>query len=191
MSVRARLTLTVALVAALLVAAGTIVFAVQLRSRLLAQTDDSLRARADVLVALVQQEGTSPDLPRSTTGNRHDVFQIVAIDGTVVSSAGITRPLASPKVLDRARHAPVFFDTSLASNGDREMRALASPVDAGGGGSALVVVAETSKPVHDLLVDLLVAALVAAAVAIACASAGAWLVAGAALSPVERLRRQA
>lgn len=191
MSVRARLTITVALVTAVLVAAGTVIFAIQLRSRLSAQTDDSLRARADVLTALLRRE-PNPELP-STTDNddaRH-LSQILTPDGSVVASDGPPTPLTPPDVLERATRSPVFFDVSLAPHGDREMRALAAPTSGGSDAAPIVVVAEASKPVHDLLIDLLLAALAAAVIAIGVASAGAWIVAGAALSPVERLRRQA
>lgn len=188
---RTRLTLVFALAMALvLVALGAFVY-VRLRSDLLAAVDLSLRPRGQALADAVAA-GTN-DLRRehSTMVDQDEAFgQVLDGSGAIVdTSPGVAAAaLLSVDQLPRGR-APVFR-TLQVSGFDAPVRLLAASVDSRAG-PRVVLVGATLGDLRDSLARISDTLLIAGPVGLFLSAAGGWLLAGAALRPVERMRREA
>jgi hypothetical protein len=192
-ALRTRLALLVAVAVAALVAVGGALFVHQLRAGLDASLDSTLRARAD---QLVQQSGPDGNGEFQDTGGdgllsaREALAQVVDPAGRLTESSAGTRdrPLLTAAQLAEARTQPLTV-TSVTPAGDGA-RLLAVPV-AGTGTPPTVVVVGAATQLRDDAVHRVVAGLLGGgAVAVAMAGLGAWVLAGAVLRPVERMRRQ-
>ncbi|HEY0815043.1 MAG TPA: ATP-binding protein [Pseudonocardia sp.] len=184
MPLRLRLALMFALVTATGVAVAGFVFVLQLRVSVDASLDPGLRAR----VAAIADELASGDQP-AAPGPTDGIERVSGPDGQIlVSSADAgTAPLLDSAQRAAAAAGEISFTTTV--NGDRS-RVLATTVS-GLRGRSLVVVG-TGTDVSDAAVDRATSAmLVGGPPAVLLAGLGAWLLAGAALRPVERMRRQA
>ncbi|MEO7058551.1 MAG: ATP-binding protein [Lapillicoccus sp.] len=193
MPLRVRLSLVVAAAAALLLTVGGAVFLHQLRDGLDSAVDTALRARADALSSqLASLTGTGfQDAGAAGLLPPHEALaQLLSPTGALMdSSEGATAaPLLTPQLSVAAQHTPVSVTSTWAGDSVR-LLAVAVP---GTGTPAQVLVVGTTR-------DLTEAALTRAqtlflvtgpAVVLACAL-GAWLLAGATLRPVTRMRRQA
>jgi two-component system, OmpR family, sensor kinase len=190
---RGRLTLTYTLAAALFVAAGAAVFLLALRAGLRANLDDTLRTRAATLAASVSDPG-GPDLPDRAdsavahTRSSETVAGYVLPDGKVALLPGSWPGVApAAAVVDAARRHPVHV-TVVA--GTESFRLVASPV--GGPGGVWVAFAgaseETIRAAGAAVRRYL---LVGGPVVVVLVAVGSWLLAGAALRPVDRMRRDA
>ncbi len=192
MPLRIRLALVVAVAVAVLFTGVGVVFLDQLRVGLDGAVDTTLRARADVLAAQVgspsgagfQDAGAAGLLPPNEA-----LAQLVSATGTVLdSSEGARGPLLTAAQLSQAQHGPLSLTSVLAGG---SVRLLALPVP-GAGTRPEVLVVGTSR---DLSVAALTRArallLVAGTLVVAASLVGAWILAGATLRPVERMRRQA
>ena len=120
------------------------------------------------------------------------VAQIFEPDGTVVATtpeAG-PRPVIPPAVIRSARNGRVFTNTTVRDGREREpFRVLASPVSTSEG--LLIVVVATSLEPTDAAVGRVNRALVTGGgIAVVVAGVGGWLLARAALRPVDRMRRE-
>ncbi len=183
--IRHRLALVcAALVGSLIVALGAVVY-LRLEADLVAAVDDELRTRAEALV----EEGGEPSLTVSTT-DVGDIFaQRVGRDGRVAASSpgfptGALLPVAelatvdSPRVIERIVPAP---DEPVLA------RLMAMPAPDG----SVVIVGVSFDDQRAALATLLLELGLALPVAVTLAGAVGWLVAGAALRPVERIRVEA
>jgi two-component system OmpR family sensor kinase len=180
---RVRLALLFAGCAACAIAVAGVAFVFLLRAGVDASLDPGLRAR----VRAVADELSSGDGFRA--GPADQLLQIRAADGTVLAAspraAGLTLLDAAQR--RRAAAGEVSFVGTVA--GDRT-RVLATTMRIGG--RPLLVVVGTGTDVSDAAVARARAALLLGGPpAVALVGAGAWLLAGAALRPVERLRREA
>ncbi len=194
MALRTRLALLVALAVAALVAAGGALFVSQLRRGLDASLDASLRARADVVVQQVgpdgstgfQDSGAGALLPPGEA-----LAQVVDARGRLLESSEGTRgrALLSAAQLGRARRGPVTATSPTPFPGGLRLFALPVPDS---GRTPMVVVVATTRALSDEALHRVQAGLVVGGLlAVALSGVGAWLLAGAALRPVERMRQQA
>jgi signal transduction histidine kinase len=212
--IRLRLVLVVTFAALVLAVTGVLVGSWGLRVSLTASIDQSLRQASQPIAQAVAHPDDSGgggggsgrgrgggDDNRRTDGSELDVkdiqeridatpdtlAQVLSPTGTVVASSGLTSPtgLVPAAVRTRLRGARIF-DQTVAPRGER-VRVLATPLQRPDGryvvavGSSLVTVDDAVRRVRQ-------GALIAGIALVVGSSLGAWLLAGAALRPVERLR---
>lgn len=197
MPLRLRLALLFAAGAVVLIAGGGFLLTSVLSAGLTSSVAATLQTRAAAL------EQTLPD---SSGPGHHDgaasrrarnerardeesVSQVVTAAGAIRFPAGdgASKPLLTPSQLAAARRRPIQVRHTIP--GEEPFLLLAQPL-AGTKGSVLVVGA--SLDLVDQSVGRVVLALaVGGPVAVVLAGLGAWFLAGAALAPVERMRRQA
>jgi len=189
---RVRLALVVAAAVAVLFTGVGVVFLHQLQAGLDGAVDTALRARADVLYSQVgspsgagfQDAGAAGLLPPNEA-----LAQLVSDNGTVLdSSEGATGALLSPAQLRTAQRGPL--SVTSVSAGD-SVRLLALPIS-GAGALPQVLVVGTSRDLTEAALARARALLLIAGPLVVLASLmGAWMLAGATLRPVDRMRRQA
>jgi len=189
---RVRLALVVAAAVAVLFTGVGVVFLHQLQAGLDSAVDTTLRARADVLSSQVgspsgagfQDAGAAGLLPPNEA-----LAQLISDSGTVLdSSEGATGTLLSPAQLRTAQGGPLSL-TSVSA-GD-SVRLLALPIS-GAGTLPQVLVVGTSRDLTEAALGRARALLLIAGPLVVLASlVGAWMLAGATLRPVDRMRRQA
>jgi two-component system OmpR family sensor kinase len=181
--IRIRLTLFFAIAMAIVLAAvGVFVYA-RVAADLDHAFDKELRSRAQALSALVQRGGSVRG-----TGGSETFTELVAPDGRVVEATPGLRgqALLSQSQLARARRGPAFFDRSALPGQDEPGRVLALPLR-----SNVLVVGATLEHRNDTLTSLQAAFLLGGPIALLLMSAGGYLLAGAALQPIEAMRRRA
>jgi len=189
---RIRLALVVAAAVAVLFTGVGVVFLHQLQAGLDSAVDTTLRARADVLYSQVgspsgagfQDAGAAGLLPPNEA-----LAQLISDNGTVLdSSEGAKGALLSPAQLSTAQGGPL--SVTSVSAGD-SVRLLALPVS-GAGTLPQVLVVGTSRDLTEAALGRARALLLIAGPLVVLASlVGAWMLAGATLRPVDRMRRQA
>jgi signal transduction histidine kinase len=183
---RWRLTLGFAIgMALVLVALGVFVHA-RLRADLTESIDEGLLSQAQ-FVAAAADRGEPLSSNGAIVEADDALAQVVDASGDVVAFAS---PLASdafltPGALD-AVHGQTFSETWAPSVG-LPIRVMAAPRADG----SIVVVARTLDDRNEALTRLAVQLLIGGAAALALSTALGWALAGAALRPVERMRREA
>ncbi|MGI8577208.1 MAG: sensor histidine kinase [Nocardioidaceae bacterium] len=194
MSLRSRLAVLVMLAVAVLVAVGGVLFLNQLQRGLDASLDTTLRARAEAIVQRIGPDGNSDFQDSGKIGllpPDEALAQIVDSRGHLSDFTVGTKgePLLSAAQLARARVGPLAL-TASNSTGD-SVRLLAVPVAGSGHVPTVVVVGTTRALSLDAVARVRTGLLAGGGLGVALSGAGAWLLAGAALRPVERMRRQA
>jgi nitrate/nitrite-specific signal transduction histidine kinase len=186
--IRLRLALVFSLAMALVFAgAGWFAYARVGRDLSLA-LDQQLRGRAQDISALVRRGGSL----RATDGRlveRGETFaQLLATDGTVVDATPALeqRSLLHVDELARAREGPVFVNRPSVPGLDEPARMLAVPVD-----GRVLVTGTTRENRAETLNSLRDAFLIGGPLALLLASFGGYALAGAALRPIEGMRRRA
>lgn len=186
--VRLRLTLVFTLImAVLLTATGTFVY-LRLGAEMLRATDTALLSEAGSVAAGLGQQGATFSPPSSR--GLGTFAQVVGADGRVLESTPrlAARPAVPVSALARV-HGPAYFDETLPGI-KGTFRVVALPQ--GSGRQRVWVLAGTSASTRDaVLAELLLLMLAGGPVTLAAAAAAGWAVAGAALRPVERMRREA
>jgi len=187
LSLRLRITLASAVSTALILGTLSLFVYARLHAELLRATDIGLASRAQAVAGGLGQPGFSladtPDTPQTQVG----ATQILTPDGSVRASVGTSVPLLPAALVARVRHGEVI--QTPGRPGEAAIRAFVLPVNEG---QRLYVVAGTPLTSVDRTLSnlrLLLAAGDPAAFLLACLTA--WLLAGAALRPVERMRREA
>ena len=181
--IRIRLTLFfVAAMAIVLAVVGLFVY-LRVASDLDRAFDKDLRSRGQALSALVQRGGSV-----RTTGSADTFAELVTRDGQVVDATPDLRGqlLLSPPRLPLAASGARFFDLSRIPGQDESGRLLALPVH-----DRVLVVGATLEHRNDTLTSLQAAFLVGGPVALLLMSLGGYLLAGAALRPIESMRGRA
>jgi heavy metal sensor kinase len=174
-----------ALVGGIVLGLGALVY-LRLESDLRATADDGLLSRAEVLVETPASESILTVGP-SDVG---DIFgQVLTRDGTVLAA---TNGLPSGPVVGTtelgAIDGPRYFDAVVPAVDEPVLaRVLEMPTTDG----RIVVVGVAFDDQREILGRLLVLLAFAGAAAVVLAGAVGWLVAGAALRPVERMRVEA
>lgn len=191
MALRLRLALVVAALVAVVVAGASVAFALSMSAGTRATLEHSLQRRArrvdaqlaaHLLPVVASAARPAPSVDQSTV-------QIIASSGRLVyttAAAGST-PLVSGLMLARARRRPVWLQLRRPGWGSAHL-VLAGP--AGAGTADVVVVGGSVDQVTDTAhrVDLILE--IAGPLVVVASAGGAWLLAGSALRPVERLRAQ-
>ena len=187
--IRARLTLvTTALMAVVLAAVGASLY-LRFRSDLMDAVDAGLRSRAEALLDRVDAAGGLLGNGGSLVEPDDAFTQVLGPEGEVMESS---RGLGSRALLSRADlvglRGPRLFRVVVPAREEPVLaRLLAVPAP---GGRVLVVGASLDDQ-QEALARLAVLLLVGGPLALALAGGVGWLVAGAALRPVERMRAEA
>jgi len=189
--VRARITAAFAAgIAVVLVALAVFVY-VRTGSDLLDAVDSGLRSRADVLAAEVRARGSDvPDVEAELIEPDESFAQVASRGGTILRSSRIVEqtPLLDAPTIARLGHAGMFDRTIPGI--DNVTRVLATPVRHGGQ-TFVLMVGSSLQDRQDQLITLGATLAIGGVVALALLSFAGWLVVGAALRPVDRMRREA
>lgn len=194
MPIRLRLTLAFAVAMAVVLAAmGTFVY-LRVQSSLNGSIEQSLRSRADDIAALSGQSdsGLSEATGGRLTEQGESFAQILDNRGRVVDTTpqlGRT-PLLTPDEAARAARGTLVLDRPPSGAIRDPFRVLATPVRAQNG-TLVVVVGATLEPRDEALSQLFAELAIGGGLALVLASAAGYLLAGAALRPVDSMRRQA
>jgi two-component system, OmpR family, sensor kinase len=184
--IRIRLTLLFALAMAMVLSAVGVFLYVRLGDSLIEQLDESLEARAETLAQVAQEES-----PFRSLGGDEEFAQLIGADGSVVAStSGLENgPLLSGGDLDRARNREIFIERQLdlSTESSVNSRLLAVPVD----GGAILVVGASLSDRDEALDGLLAQLILGGPIALLLASGAAYMLASAALRPVELMRTRA
>jgi heavy metal sensor kinase len=155
----------------------------------------SLRSRTDDVIALIQETDNGLREPQETRlGEQGQGFaQVVQPGGLVVDGTpGLGRsPLLGSAQLARATGATIIVDRSPLPGGDEPIRLLATPVQTEDSGLLVVVVGVSLEARADALEGLRTQLLVGGPIVLLLSSLVAYLLAAAALRPVESMRREA
>jgi signal transduction histidine kinase len=186
--IRIRLALAFAVAMAVLLAVTGLFLYLRLGSSLDRTIDQGLRARTADVAALIQQADTGLREGR-LRGPDNGFAQVVGAGGSIVDATpGLSpRPLLDAGQLARARRGSSFVERTI---GDEPVRLLAVPVTAQD--QQLVVIVGTSlEPRADALAELRDQLLIGGPIALLLASLGGYVLAAAALRPVERMGERA
>ena len=185
---RLRLTIvfTVAM-AIVLTGAGWFLY-VRVASDLARGLDQSLRSRAQDVSALVRDRGSLRATGSPLIERGESFAELIRTDGRVLdSSPSLERHgLLTSGDLALARRKPVFFDRPSVPGLDEPARLLAIPVRRG-----VLVVGATRENRAETLRSLRSAFLIGGPVALLLTALGGFFLAGAALRPIEAMRRRA
>jgi signal transduction histidine kinase len=189
MPIRVRLTLAFVLAMGLVLAAVGLFLYVRVGSALDRTIDQGLRGRAADVAALVQQADTGLREAGGLRGADNGFAQVVGPQGAVADSTpGLSdRSLLPSSELARARQGQTFYERTL---GDEHVRLLAVPV-AAQDRQLVVIVGASLEPRAEALADLERQLLVGGPIALLLASVAGYLLAAAALRPVEQMGERA
>ena len=185
---RIRLTLVFSLAMAL-VLAGVGWFAYsRVAGDLTGALDQQLRGRAQDLSALVRHGGSLRATDGQLVESGESFAQVVTAEGRVVDA---TPPLGRRSLLDaaerrRARDGELFVDRPSVPGLDEPARMLAVPV-----GGRILVAGATRENRSETLSSVRDAFLIGGPIALLLASLAGYVLAGAALRPIEAMRRRA
>lgn len=189
MSIRLRLAAVFTVAAALLFTIGAWLFDSQLSSGMIANTDAQLKTALASTGAYIgaNLQGGSGEKANASPIPGEFLIQLIDSSGKVrgASADAGTTPLVPAALLDKARRRTVAF-TSVSEG--ETTRTLAAPYPRHPGWVAVANVSLESyvRARSDLFRELVIAGIVFLAIA----GFGSYVLARAALSPVERLRRQ-
>jgi two-component system OmpR family sensor kinase len=185
---RLRLTLAFALAMALvLIVVGALLY-VRLGNSLTEQVDEGLEAQAPALAELVRTSGD--ELEAAQLSVEEGVVQVLGPGGRLVSFPPLEAPVISEADVELARGGAFLVSRDELPGLEEPMRLLVTITESGG--EAVVLVVGASLDDRDEALDGLVAQLlVVGPLALVLASAAGYFLAGAALRPVERMRRRA
>jgi two-component system OmpR family sensor kinase len=189
--IRVRLTVAFAAgMALVLVAIGVFVY-VRMGDALLEANDAGLLSRAEVLVANVRASGPQlPGIGASLIESDEAFAQIADASGRIVQSSPIVAGSALlPPATIGSLQEHGFFDRHVPGI-DNITRILAVPVGKGPD-RAVVMVGGSLQDREDQLLQLAATLSIGGPVALAVISWAGWLLAGAALRPMERMRSRA
>jgi signal transduction histidine kinase len=189
--IRWRLTLAAVAGVAVIVTALSCFVYVRMSRDLLDTVDAGLRSRSEVLASEVRTRGPSLPHGRATLIETDEGFaQTADASGVVLDSSPIVEgsPLVPPSQLV-GLDAPTLFDERV-SGIDNVARVLAVPVDIKEGRYVLLV-GTSLQDRRDEMLQLAATLAVAGVALVALLGGGVWWLTGAALEPVERMRRQA
>lgn len=176
-SLRLRITLTATAVAGLALVLGAVIFHVLLHGALMSDLRAAIERDIDVIAAQAPPAGGSS----STEEDEDRFFQIISGSGTVLASSG-NAPATAVELPDEDGERIIRIPSE-----DEQFLVLAGQRDDNG---PIVVVGRSLEEVDETLGT--VAALLGGTVPllIGLMALSTWLVAGRALAPVERMRRQ-
>jgi two-component system OmpR family sensor kinase len=187
--IRIRLTLFFALASAIVLAAVGLFVYERVATDLDRSFDQDLRSRSRDLSALVLRDGAL-----NTTGGSGTFAQLLTPTGRIVDATAKlrTRALLSSTELTRAGGTATFLGRRSVPGleQDESARVLALPLNRRGSPSVLVV-GKSRESRNETLGSLKAAFLIGGPLALLLTSFGGYLLAGAALRPIEAMRRRA
>jgi two-component system, OmpR family, sensor kinase len=195
MSLRLRLAAIFAFGSAALITVAGLAFLWQLHTSLTSALDSQLGLRAAALAARLVSGSLPPGSPADQTGSHagqfppaEQVAQVLTPGGMVVYSSGIEGkgPLLSPVQLRRAARGPLILTATI--EGER-LRLLASGVRRHSS-PAITVVGVPTDIADAAQARAHLALLIGGPAVVLAAGLGGWLLTGAALRPVGRMRRR-
>lgn len=160
-------------------------------SDLLDAVDAGIRSRAEVLVADVHLRGPRLASVQPTLIEKDEAFaQLASSTGRILESSQQVagKSLLPPQTI-RSVTTPTLFDQRIAGV-DGTTRVLAVPVDIPAG-HWVVLVGASLQDNNDALRRMETALWTAGLISLVLSAIAGWLVAGSALRPIERLRRDA
>jgi two-component system OmpR family sensor kinase len=189
MSLRVRMVLLFTLAVLIFGSAGGLLLARRLQLGLESDLDGVMRQRAAAVAESIQPGASDPHA--ADVSEAEGPAQILSPNGQVLVAAGGASsqiPLLTNERLRRAGRG-VFIVDALATFGNHRetVRVLGRPMPNGD----IVAIAMDRDPVDDVVRRTLVELILLGTPALALVAFGVWLVTGAALRPVERMRAQA
>jgi signal transduction histidine kinase len=192
--IRLRVTLAFAVVMAIVLFAVGLFLDLRLESQLDESLETALRSRATEVSALTQDaQARLSDSDTDPLVEQDESFaQILTADGRIVDSTtqlGDTVVL-DPGQLEQARQGATFLDVSGVPGVEGNVRLLATPVETDSG-TRIVVVGSSLGDRDEALSNLARLMAIGGPIALLLASLAGYAMAGAALRPVESMRRRA
>ena len=189
--IRVRLALVFAAAMAIVLAgAGWFAYS-RVASDLSSALDRDLRGRGQDLSALVAAGGTVETTEGALIERGESFAEVLSRDGRVLDATRpITQSLLTPAQLSTADKQPLFANRGSVQGLDEPARILALPV-ARSGERVVLVVGATRENRNETLNSLRASFLIGGPIALALAAFGGYLLAGAALRPIESMRRRA
>jgi two-component system OmpR family sensor kinase len=195
LSIRVRLTLAFAIAMAVVLGGLGAFLYIRVHSTLQEQLEDNLVLRSETLMEIVLSRG--PEVTDAAIANAEDeegASQVLGGNGEIVAA---TKSVRSQSLLDaddlaraRAEEELFFIRTRVPSVGDHELQVLVRPFRDDGQLYVLAVAAPLDD-VRDALKSLLAQLLLIAPFALVLASTAGYLLARAALRPVDEMRERA
>jgi heavy metal sensor kinase len=185
--IRTRLTLLFAVLVALVLIGTGAFINIRVAQDLRRTVDAGLTSRAQSLIAGIDEAGIEVGEEGNLLEPDEAFAQVVAPDGTLLdSSPALKGPLLNAASVSELT-SPTYFDVRVTTVGDPfDARILAAPAD-----GAIVIVGASLEQQQAAAQRLLVALLLGGITALLITTAIGWVVAGAALRPVERMRMEA
>jgi two-component system, OmpR family, sensor kinase len=186
--IRLRLTLVFTLAMAVVLATAAWLLYARVGSDLAASIDQSLRSRAQDVGALVRDGGSLASTSSALIESGESFAELLAPNGRVLDSSESLRGrrLLSAAELRRARTGLVLLNRSSVAGLDEPARLLAVPSARG-----VLVVGATRENRAETLSSLRRAFFVGGPIALLLTGLGGYFLAGAALRPIEAMRRRA
>ncbi len=190
--IRVRLAVYFALAMAVVLAAAAWFAYARVGNDLASALDQDLRARGQDLSALVASGGSVSSTQGALIENGESFSEVVdAQSGRVLDATQpIGRNLLAPDELAAARNEPVFTDRPSVPGLDEPARLFALPATREDQ-KVVLVVGATKENRAETLRSLRTAFLIGGPVALVLAALGGYLLAGAALRPIEGMRQRA
>ena len=192
LSLRLRLALVFAVAMALVLSGAGLLVYERVATDLSNALDQQLRGRAEDLSALVRRGGSLRSTSGSLVEHGESFAELVSLDGRVLDATTPlgTHVLVTHSQLARASRGVVFADRPAVPGLNEEARMLAVPVTRSGRTIVLVAGATLGNRA-ETLASLRTAFLIGGPLALVLASLGGYILAGAALRPIEAMRRRA
>ena len=191
---RFRVTAAATIAAVLLAVAGAVVFSLLFEQSLRHSTDDALRTIASNITTEVAVQPGTPVLTAVSSNSRSTVLQLIGPDGTVRQTVAAATSLG--RTVDAGRTTLADgSDIATATRGEVTLtrhgaRVLLEPF-ARPDGTWLLLAATDLDQVEDASQDAELAFEIVVPVVVLIIAAGAWVLSGAVLRPVERIRADA
>ena len=190
--IRLRLTIFFAIAMAVVLAAVGVFLYARVASDLDRALNLELRSRAQDLSGLVLRGGSLRRTGSPFIEHGETFAEVLTNGGRVLDATPSigSSVLLSPRQLARGKAKPIFIDRPSVPGLDEPARMLAVPLEANGQ-PAVLVVGATRENRAETLASLRRAFLIGGPIALLLTSFGAFLLAGAALRPIEAMRRRA
>jgi heavy metal sensor kinase len=190
--IRLRITFVFALaMAVVLVIAGWLVY-LRVASDLDSALNQQLRSRAQDVSALVRRNGSLKSTGGALIESGESFAQLTGKGSVVLDATAPTgrAQLLTPSELSRARRGAIFIDRDSVPGLNERARMLALPIQRSDR-SLVLVVGATRENRSETLASLLHAFVIGGPLALVLAALAGYALAGAALRPIEAIRRRA
>jgi len=186
--IRLRLTLVFTLAIAIVLAAAAWFLYLRVGNELADGIDQSLRARAQDVRALVRDGGSLNGTGSPLIETGESFAELVGVDAHVLDASDSLggRPVLSAEEVARARRGPLFVNRASVHGLNEPARLLAVPIRRG-----VLVVGATRENRAETLSSLRGAFFVGGPIALLFTALAGYALAGAALRPIEDMRRRA